>query len=212
MRPTISDPFQRETEIQRDDASPELLVMELQHRIRNLLSVVQCFVINTEANTADDYREALTARLATLSNAYDLIESAREHRVSLARLLEQTLKPHSALPNGRILLAGPEIILGPRLALSLHMIFHELATNASKHGALTSTSGVVEVLWDFFPHGSGQALAMQWREHGGPEVRKPRHKGFGMRLISKAISGAQIDMDFAPTGLLCRLLVEIDPS
>src|SRR5262245_17967710 len=212
MRPTISDPFQRETEVLRDDASPELLVMELQHRIRNLLSVVQCLVVNTEANTADGYREALTARISTLSDAHDLIEVAREHRVSFARLLEQTLKPHSALSNGRILLAGPEIILGPRLALSLHMIFHELATNASKHGALTSTSGVVEMHWDFLPRSGGQALAVQWREHGGPEVRKPRHRGFGMRLISKALSGAQIDMNFAPTGLLCRLLVEIDPS
>ena len=55
-------------------------------------------------------------------------------------------------------------------------------------------------------------LAVQWRERGGPEVRTPRHNGFGMRLISKALSGAQVDMDFAPAGLLCRLLVEIDPS
>ena len=211
MRPTISDPFQRETGILRDDASSELLVMELQHRIRNLLNIVQCFVVNTKANTADEYREALTARIGTLSDAYDLIESG-EQRVSFAKLLERTLKPHSTLPNGRILLAGPEVILDPRLALSLHMIFHELATNASKHGALTSMSGVVEVLWDFLPQGRGQALAVQWREHGGPEVRKPRHKGFGMHLISTALSRAQIDMDFAPTGLLCRLLVEIDPS
>jgi two-component sensor histidine kinase len=141
-----------------------------------------------------------------------LIEIAREHRVSLAKLLERTLKPHSTLPNDRILLAGPDIILEPRFALSLHMIFHELATNASKHGALTSTSGAVEVIWDILADGSSQALAVQWREQGGPEVTKPQHKGFGLRLISKALSGAQVDMDFAPAGLICRLLVEIDPS
>lgn len=211
MMPTISAPCQETTGVLRDDASPELLVKELQHRIRNLLSVVQCFVVNTEATTADDYRTALAARIATLSDAYDLIESG-EHCVSFAKLLERTLKPHSTLPNGRILLAGPDIILGPRLALSLHMIFHELATNASKHGALTSTSGVVEVHWDLLPHGGGQTLAVQWREHGGPEVKKPRRRGFGMRLISQALSGAQIDVDFVPTGLVCRLLVEIDPS
>ncbi|GLR90846.1 hypothetical protein GCM10007857_75620 [Bradyrhizobium iriomotense] len=75
------------------------------------------------------------------------------------------------------------------------MIFHELATNATKHGALTSTSGAVEMLWDILPHGGGQALAMQWRESGGPKVRKPRHRGFGMRLISKALSEAQVDLD-----------------
>ena len=162
--------------------------------------------------TADDYREALTARIAALSDAHGLIESAPEHRVSLAKLLERTLKPHSTIPNDRIILSGPDIILEPRFALSLHMIFHELATNATKHGALTSTSGAVEVLWDFLPQSSGQALAVQWREQGGPEVTTPPHKGFGMRLISKALSGAQVEMDFAPAGLVCRLLVEIDPS
>ena len=219
MRPTISDSFERATVIphyelahSERNASLELLVRELQHRIRNLLTVVQCFVNGTEANTADDYRFALMARIANLSDAYSLIESTRENRVSLVELLDRTLKPHATFLKDRILVGGPNIVLEPRLALSLHMIFHELATNASKHGALTSTSGGIEVLWDVRSDGESHALAVQWREHGGPEVRKPRHKGFGLRLISKVLSGAQVDMDFAPAGLLCRLLVEIDPS
>ena len=219
MRPTISESFERATAIphyevahSERNAPLELLVRELQHRIRNLLTVVQCFVNSTEASTADDYRFALMARLANLSDAYSLIESARENRVSLAELLDRTLKPHATVLKDRILVGGPDIVLEPRLALSLHMFFHELATNASKHGALTSTSGGIEVLWDVRSHGEGHALAVQWREHGGPEVRKPRHKGFGLRLISKVLSGAQVDMDFAPAGLLCRLLVEIEPS
>lgn len=219
MRPTISDSSEatsaiphRDVTHSKRDASLELLVRELQHRIRNLLTVVQCFVNNTEASTADDYRVALMARIVNLSNAYNLVDSARGKRVSLAELLELTLMPHATFLKDRILVAGPDIVLEPRLALSLHMIFHELATNASKHGALTSTSGAVEVLWDVRSDGEDHALAVQWREHGGPEVRKPRHKGFGLRLISKVLSGAQVEMDFAPAGLLCRLLVEIDPS
>jgi two-component sensor histidine kinase len=219
MRPTISESLEAASAVpHRDvthpklDVSLELVVRELQHRIRNLLTVVQCFVNNTEASTADDYRVALMTRIVNLSDAYNLIESARENRVSLAELLERTLKPHATSLKDRILVAGPDIVLEPRLALSLHMIFHELATNASKHGALTSTSGAVEVLWDVRSDGEDHALAVQWREHGGPEVREPRHKGFGLRLISKVLSGAQVEMDFAPAGLLCRLLVEIDPS
>jgi two-component sensor histidine kinase len=219
MRPTISDSFERATVIphyelahSERNASLELLVRELQHRIRNLLTVVQCFVNGTEANTADDYRFALMARIANLSDAYSLIESTRENRVSLVELLDRTLKPHATFLKDRILVGGPDIVLEPRLALSLHLIFHELATNAGKHGALTSTSGAVEVLWDVRSDGEEHALAVQWREHGGPEVRKPRHKGFGLRLISKVLSGARVEMDFAPAGLLCRLLVEIDPS
>jgi two-component sensor histidine kinase len=219
MRPTVSDSFQgtsailgHEVLLPQRDASLELLVKELQHRIRNLSSVVQCFVTNTEANTANDYRIALTARIAALSDAYDLIENAREHRVSLTKLLERTLKPHAMLSKDCILLSGPNIILEPHVALSLHMVFHELATNACKYGALTSTSGGVEVLWDIVPKSGSQALGIQWREHGGPEVVKPQHKGFGTRLITKALAGARVDMDFGSAGLVCRLLLEIDPS
>jgi two-component sensor histidine kinase len=217
MRPTIPDSLEAESAIRhRDvnhserDGSLELLVGELQHRIRNLLTIVQSFVCNTEASTASEYRAALAARIVNLSEAYNMIERARENGVFLAELLERTLKPHAFLKD-EFLFAGPDIVLEPSLALSLHMIFHELATNASKHGALTSASGAVEVLWDICPHRDGHALAVQWREHGGPEVRKPRHKGFGLRLISRVLSGAQVDLDFAPTGLLFRLLVEIDP-
>jgi two-component sensor histidine kinase len=219
MKPTISDSFENATAIpayeaalSKRNASLELLARELQHRIRNLLTVVQCFVNNTEASTADDYRVALTARIVNLSDAYNLIESARENRVSLAELLERTLMPHATFLKDRLFAAGPDIVLEPSLALSLHMIFHELATNASKHGALTSTSGAVEVLWHVRSDGEDHTLAVQWREHGGPEVREPRRKGFGLRLISKVLSGAQVEMDFAPAGLRCRLLVEIDPS
>jgi two-component sensor histidine kinase len=218
MRPTVSDSFQGSSDIQRRevllsnrDVSLDLLVNELQHRIRNLLSVVQCFVVNTEAHTTGDYRTALATRIAALSDAYNLIESARDHCISLAMLLERTLKPHAMLSNDRIVLSGPDITLEPHIALSLHMIFHELATNASKHGALTSASGSVEVLWDILLESGNKALGIQWRERGGPEVIKPQHKGFGTRLIAKALAGARVEMDFGSAGLVCRLLLDIDP-
>jgi len=222
MRTTIveqSSPIAPGTEIRehtgepsRPDASLDLLVCELQHRIRNLLTVVQCLVIQTESSTADGYRDALTARLSALSDAYGLIENACDHRVALADILKRTLKPYAEVRRGRISAAGPNVVLEPSPALSLHMVFHELATNASKHGALASTSGAVEVLWDILINGDDRTLAVQWREHGGPEVRKPRHKGFGLRLISKVLPGARVEVDFAPAGLLCRLLVDLDPS
>ena len=194
------------------DAALELLAKELQHRIRNLLGIVQCFVTDTEANSADGYRAALMERLAALSSVFSFIEQARGHRVSLAKMIERTLKPHAICPNGRIILAGPDITLEPQCALSLHLVFHELATNACKHGALASASGAVEVCWDVLSERSGLALAIQWREHGGPSVRKPQRMGFGMRLISKALVGAQVDMDFASAGLVCRILFKINSS
>jgi two-component sensor histidine kinase len=217
MRLMVSDSFQDVTSIlgpqgvrSEGDASLEVLVAELQHRIRNLLCVVQCVVTSTEAGTTDDYRKAITARIEALSDAYGLIENANGRRASIGRLLERTLAPHAAPPGNRIVLAGPEIFLEPRLALPLHMIFHELATNASKYGALSSAFGSVEVCWDILAN-SNKAIAVQWCERGGPRVREPQRRGFGMRLIAKALSGSHVEMDFAPPGLVCRFLLEIDP-
>jgi len=219
MRPTTSNLFGAAEPMLRDEVvhqrrgdSLELLVGELQHRIKNLFSVVQCLVVTTDASTADGYRTALAARIACLSDAYALIERTREHRVSLVRLLERTLEHHAKLSSDRIVLSGPDVTLEPHCALSLHMIFHELATNASKHGALKSGSGGVEVFWELLPRAGSRTLALRWRERGGPEVTKPRNKGFGLRLIAKAPSVSQVDMDFAPDGLVCRLTLEIEPA
>jgi two-component sensor histidine kinase len=217
MRPTPSNVFDAakafpcdEALSQRRDDSLELVVGELQHRIRNLFSVVQCLVANTDAGTADGYRNALAARIACLSEAYALIDSTREHRVSLQRLIERTLKPHTERPNSRVILSGPDFTLKPQSALSLHMIFHELATNASKHGALKFASGTVEVFWAVLPRPNGRTLALQWRERGGPEVTKPKNKGFGMRLIAGAPRVSHVDMDFASDGLVCGLMLDIE--
>ncbi len=187
-----------------------LVVRELQHRMRNLLSVVLCFVDTTDADTASELRLALSARIAALSDAYRMIEGAQERRVLLAWLLERTLRPHAMSHRHCILLSGPDVRLEPHVALSLHVIFHELATNASKHGALSSAVGAVEISWDRPPHLTGQALAIEWRERGGPSVRKPGRVGFGTKLIERALPNAEVDLDFAPDGLVCRLLVDLD--
>ena len=187
-----SEILRREAMHPQRDASLELLVNELQHRIRNLFSVVQCVVINTEARTADGYRAALSAKIAALSDAYSLIESARDRRISLVKLLERTLKPHAMPSKDRVVLSGPDVALDPQVALSLHMVFHELATNASKHGALTAVSGSVEVLWDIVLESGNKTLGIRWRERGGPEVIKPQHEGFGTRLIAGALAGARV--------------------
>lgn len=199
--------YERTAPIRGDALEP--VVRELQHRMRNILSVVLCFVNNTDAKTTADFRDALSARIATLSDAYRMIESAGDQQVSLAGMLERTLKPHAMFHSGRILLAGPDLVLEPHIALALHVIIHELATNASKYGALTSTAGAVEVIWESPPYLGGQGLAIQWRERGGPRVTKPERRGFGTQLIARAMPGAQVDLDFAPDGLVCRLLIDL---
>jgi two-component sensor histidine kinase len=88
------------------------------------------------------------------------------------------------------------------------MVPHELVTN----GALTSASGQVEVLWDLLSDIAGRRLAVQWRERGGPEVKEPDRKGFGLRLVAKVLRNAQVGLSFDPAGLVCQMLIEIDES
>lgn len=139
-----------------------------------------------------------------------LVERTRCHRISLADLLEPTLRPYAALRKNRVCAAGPDVDLEPQLALSLHMVFHELATNASKHGALSSALGHVDVRWELLPKEGETALALRWREWGGPEVQKPTRRGFGLRLVTKVLKGAEVELNFEKTGLICRMLVKLD--
>ncbi|MBR0858299.1 HWE histidine kinase domain-containing protein [Bradyrhizobium liaoningense] len=198
--------------VSRCEGSLELLVKELQHRMRNLLTMVQSFVTNTEANTAQDYRTALAARITALAEACAVLDRAGENRPTLAGLLDQTLRPHTMLSRDRIALIGPDLELEPCLALSLHIIFHELATNACKYGALTTAAGTVRVAWESHAELGGCALAIQWRERGGPTVEKPKQKGFGTHLIAGALAGARVELDFAPEGLVCRIAIELSQT
>jgi two-component sensor histidine kinase len=202
---------QRDIVENQPDTSVELVVGELQHRIRNLFAVVQCFVNQTESATAPEYRAALSARIANLADAYQLIERTRHHRISLADLFEKTLRPYVVASHpDRIYARGPDVELEPNLALSIHMVLHELATNAGKHGAFSTRRGRVEAYWELLPGLPGRTLAMQWKERGGPEVREPSRKGFGVRLITKVLAGSQVELNFDREGLVCRLLIPMD--
>jgi two-component sensor histidine kinase len=193
-----------------NDKSQDLLIAELQHRIRNLLTLVQYLIIRTHSVTLDGYRAALIDRIGNLAAAHELIERARGHAISMAELVARTLKPYAETLDDRIQAKGPDIELRPQLCLALHMILYELATNACKYGALASSSGRIEVLWDEHLDGAGRKLAVQWSERNGPEVYEPKRQGFGLSLVTKALTNAQVELSFERTGFVCRMLVEID--
>jgi two-component sensor histidine kinase len=182
-----------------------LLIEELQHRIRNLLTLVRFLIAKTQASTLAEYQNALSARVGNLADAYDLIGRLDGLPVSLACLLEQTLKPYIGASHDRIRATGPDIDLEPRLGLALHLMFHELATNACKHGALASSFGRVELVWSVDLNSPHHKLLIQWRESGGAEVREPQHRGFGLNLISKIMVDGEVDLRFEQSGLVCRV-------
>jgi two-component sensor histidine kinase len=194
-----------------DHETVELLIDELNHRIRNLLAMVQALVRQTHSPTVVGYRDKLIARISCMSEAQELISSANGKPVPLGKLFEQTLSPGRAALEKRLHAAGPEVAVGPRLALALHLAFHELATNARKHGALSSPFGYVKIRWDLLSaDGAARNLAILWSEHDGPQVNEPQRKGFGLSLIAGALTPDHAELSFEPTGVVCRMLVDLD--
>jgi two-component sensor histidine kinase len=196
----------------RDETGLALLLGELDHRIRNLLMMIEAAVRQTHSTSVDDYRAKLIARITGLHEFYRFTTSYGRV-LGLAELLEQTMRPYSA--NGaQVLAAGPDLELEPPLSLALHLVFHELAANAKKYGALSSSGGHVKIDWKIRQvPGTPRKLAIAWSEHGGPEVQHPQRHGFGSRLIKKAIAGhGGVRMDFNSTGLTCFMLIDLERS
>jgi two-component sensor histidine kinase len=193
-----------------DEKGLALLLGELDHRIRNLLMMIEAAVRQTHSTSVDDYRAKLIARITGLHAFYEFTRPGGR-MPGLAKLVDQTLRPYSA--NGaQVLAAGPDLQLEPSLALALHLVLHELAANAKKYGALSSALGRVKVEWKVrHVLGAPRKLAILWTEHGGPEVQRPRHRGFGSRLIKRALDGyGGVRLDFNRAGLACFMLIGLD--
>jgi two-component sensor histidine kinase len=174
------------------------VVNELNHRVKNSLAVVQSLAVQTirRGSDADLALEAFVGRLQTLARAHDLLTDAGWEGADLRRLIERSLEPLAGPHRYRC--SGPEVVLPSETAVSLAMVLHELATNALKYGALSVTTGHVSLDWQV----REDELSLTWAEVGGPTVSPPVRRGFGTRLIAKALTGSRSSAaDFAPSGL-----------
>jgi len=135
-------------------------------------------------------------------------------KVGLTELIKQTTRPYAA--NSAIILAdGPDLQLEPKLVLALHLVFHELATNAHQYGALSSSAGCVKVEWKVrHNRGAARILAIAWSEYGGPEVKPRANGGFGVRRIERVLEGyGRVRLHFDPGGgVACLLLIALDAA
>lgn len=192
----------------RAERQRELLVGELNHRVKNTLAVVQAIAHQTIGKEGDAIaaRRSFEARLRALGEAHDLLTGADWGEVPLRELLERTLHPFAAELQGRFRLVGPEISLNSRATVSLGLAVHELATNATKYGALSNETGAVLVQWSV--DGDPEVLRLLWVEEGGPAVATPVRVGFGSRVLRRALAadiGGSVDLDFDPKGLICTI-------
>jgi PAS domain S-box-containing protein len=194
-------------ERKRAEATKELLLHEIKHRVKNTLSNVQAMASQTFRAGPREERQAFTARLQALAEAHDLLTQRDWQSAALDEVVARALKPFRDGRGQRIEAKGPPLVLGPNKALLIAMLLHELGTNAVKYGALSNAAGTVELDWRVEQRANVECLLLDWRERGGPKVEPPSRKGFGSRLIEHALKAERGDADlrYAPEGLSCTL-------
>lgn len=187
-----------------------LMIDELNHRVKNTLATVQSIAVQTARSHEDprSFAETFQARLLALSHTHDLLTRSHWEGASLREVLTHETEAHGA---SRILLNGPAVELPPSTALSLGMVFHELATNAAKYGALSCPEGRVFVDWTLAP--AEASLRIIWREVGGPPVVAPARRGFGARLIERNVRhdlAGTLQVRYEPGGLEATISIPFE--
>jgi PAS domain S-box-containing protein len=201
------------TERKRAEEARRNLNAELDHRVKNALATVNAVVSHTrEANrSVDDFIAVLEGRLRSMASAHELLSAHQWQGVSLTELIRRELAPYSTPNNTEI--DGPDILLKPEAAQALAMVLHELATNAAKHGALSTKDGRVSIRWDRQLNGLRSGLVLEWQEAGGPPIVAPGASSYGTSTIRDLIPyelGGSVDLALATEGAQCRLELPAD--
>ena len=187
----------------------QMLAAELSHRVRNLLTVIQVVAERTadRAASIDQFLDAFRGRLQALDSAQSALLARDWQSASLSALVQGALEPYRG-EGSRIRLDLQDLPIGPELAFTLTLALHELATNAAKHGALSTAAGRVTLTASAEPGATGEELCLVWQEDGGPPVRPPTTTGFGTTMLSRALEyqhQGRSELIWRDNGLLCRL-------
>lgn len=179
---------------------------ELQHRVKNTLMVVQSIAAQSakSADSVEAFSEVLEDRIQALATAHNIISKTDWKACPLAEIVRQTLKPFDRV---RIFGGQADCEMAAAACVPLVLVLHELATNASKYGALSGPDGWAEVRWR--PEADAAEAVIAWSEHGGPAVAEPTRRGFGSRLLRGGNGLGSIKVDFARQGLRCQIPVPL---
>lgn len=207
------------TKHRREEDRLRFLLSELNHRTQNTLATVLSIVGQTLNGMVDNEAiDTLEGRILALSKTHSLLGAENWDRVGIRDILKQVLTPFN--PGGsserRFSIEGENVRLLPKTALTLAIVFHELATNAVRHGAFANgASATVAISWQIEAEPSEDRMALQWQESGGPQVNQPTHKGFGSRLIQRGLAqelNGEVDLAFDRSGVVCRIIMPITPE
>ncbi len=192
------------TERKRQEEHTQLLMREVSHRAKNMLSVVDAIAHQTAARNPEDFISRFSERIQALSANQDLLVRNEWNGVGIEDLVRAQLAHFSDLIGSRIVVRGPRLRLNASSAQAIGLALHELATNAGKYGALSTDTGRVRIRWGI----EGDAFQMNWTECEGPPVSAPTRRGFGtivMEAMAERTVGGQVDLDLAPSGVVWRL-------
>jgi PAS domain S-box-containing protein len=184
----------------------QLLVNELNHRVKNTLAIVQSIAAQSLRNAGVDaaVRRAFEGRLMAIAATHNVLTDENWAAASLRQIVEGSVRPYRNADH-EVRVDGPDLMVSPKPAVVMALAFHELAINALKYGALSVPGGEVEVRWTSQP---GARLLVTWTERGGPPVARPSRRGFGSRIIELALASeldGQVVLDYRPEGLVCTL-------
>jgi PAS domain S-box-containing protein len=197
------------TERKRFEEQIHLLMREVNHRAKNLLTLVYSVARRTAAATPGDFIQSFGERIQALAAGQDLLVKSDWQGVDLGELVRSQLAHFKDLIGTRIALKGSPLVVSARAAQTIGMALHELATNAGKYGALSTADGRVEISWSLGGGGgSGDGFAMDWRERGGPPVAPPDRQGFGSTVISRVVIeslDANVELSYPAAGLVWRI-------
>jgi PAS domain S-box-containing protein len=200
------------TERKQAEQHRNLLVAELSHRVKNTLATVISVAQQTfrQAQSFDEARASFEGRIQALAHTHSRLAETNWAGASLQAVIADEVTPYCSNDGANIRTTGPEVMLGPKSAVSLGMALHELATNASKYGSLSSEAGAVEIEWGWV---RDDQLRVRWTERGGPQVAAPTRSGFGRLLLERGLAHelkGKVQLDFAPDGLKCTIVFPLD--
>src|SRR5712672_1229949 len=200
----ITERKKREEERREREEKEHLLMREINHRAKNMLSVVDAIAHQTVASNPEDFVERFSERIQALSANQDLLVRNEWQGVDVEELVHAQLAHFAGLIGSRIAVQGPKLRLKAGSAQAIGLALHELATNAGKYGALSTDTGRVDISWG----SDGDALTMSWTEREGPPVSAPKRRGFGaivMETMAERSVNGTVDLDYASSGLTWRL-------
>ncbi|MDB5713765.1 MAG: Chemotaxis protein methyltransferase CheR, partial [Sphingomonadales bacterium] len=208
--------FVDETEQRAKQSHCEMLIDELNHRVKNTLSTVQSITRQALRNATDpaSIGKSIDSRIFALARSHDLLTHHNWEGATVRDVINAALKPFGAA-NGhaeRFTIKGENLRLLPKTTLALGIAFHELATNAVKYGAFSNDRGRIAISWLVTLQGAKKRLILTWQESHGPAVKPPSHKGFGSQILERGLAHelrGEVQLDYRVEGLVATIDIPV---